>query len=126
MTDALPKAVRRYLDAYCALDVDGMLAVLTDDVRFENVSNVHGMDVVRGKEDLEKLARASAQAFSARKQTVRQAVVSKEAAALEIDFEGVVAADLPNGWKAGQTIALRGASFFELRGGRLARIVDIA
>ena len=45
-------------------------------------------------------------------------------AAAEIEFEGKAAVDLPNGIKAGETVKVRGASFFEFRGNLLCRIAD--
>ena len=47
-----------------------------------------------------------------------------EAAAAEIEFEGRAAVDLPNGIRAGETVRVRGASFFEFRGPLLCRIAD--
>ena len=43
---------------------------------------------------------------------------------VEIDYAATVAADLPNGWKAGQELAFRGASYFELSDGLISRIID--
>ena len=45
-------------------------------------------------------------------------------AAAEIEFEGRAAVDLPTGVKAGQSVKVRGASFFEFRGPLLCRIAD--
>lgn len=126
MTNRLPEIISRYIDAYNARDVEGMLATLTEDVCFENVSNSDGSMKVEGKAELAELARASAAALSARRQSVRSAVVTPERVAVDLDFEATVAADLPNGWKAGQTIALRGVSFFEIRDGLIAGIVDFS
>jgi len=36
----------------------------------------------------------------------------------------VVAIDLPNGWKAGQSLSFTGASAFRIRDGKIASIVD--
>jgi hypothetical protein len=46
--------------------------------------------------------------------------------ALLVSFEATVAVDLPNGWKAGQRISLKGSSFFHLQGQRIVRLVDLS
>jgi steroid delta-isomerase-like uncharacterized protein len=126
MNSAIPEIVRTYIEAYNARDVDAMLATLTDDVRFENVSNVGGSLTVKGKPALAELARESAAAFSSRKQTIRNAVVTPSRVVLDLDFDAVAAMDMPNGWKAGQAVQLRGVTFFDLRDGLIAGIVDFA
>ena len=126
MAVEIPSIVQRYIDAYNARDVEAMLATMTDDVRFENVTNPGGSLVIEGKAALAELAEQSAAAFSQRRQTVRGAVVTLERVALDLDFEATCAIDMPNGWKAGETVMLRGASFFELRGNLIASIVDFS
>jgi len=126
MAIEIPSIVRRYLDAYNAMDVSAMLETMTDDVRFENVTNPGGSMVIEGKAALAELAEQSAAAFSQRRQTVRDAVVTLERAVLDLDFEATCAIDLPNGWQAGQVVNLRGVSFFELRGNLIASIVDFS
>ena len=53
-----------------------------------------------------------------------QAHPSQQAARLPRNYPG--GADLPNGWKGGQQINLRGASFFELRDGLIGALTDIS
>jgi ketosteroid isomerase-like protein len=79
---------------------------------------------VVGKPPLGDLARQSAAAFSSRRQTVRTCVATADAGAIEVDFVAKPAVDLPNGWKAGQQVRLRGASFFTIRDGLIAAIRD--
>lgn len=52
----VPPMIRRYLDAYNRYDVPAMLACLSDDVRFENVSNSSGVTYANGKAALYELA----------------------------------------------------------------------
>lgn len=116
----------RYIDAYNRRDVDAMLATVTEDVIFENVSNASPGIRATGRAELEALARQNVGLFSSRRQTVLQAVVEVDRQAVRIEFEATVAEDLPNGWKQGQLIRLQGVSFFELRDGRIGRIVDFS
>jgi ketosteroid isomerase-like protein len=126
MHTEIPAVVERYLAAYAALDVDAMLSTVTEDVVFENLSNASPPLKTEGKAQLEALARQSVTLFSARKQTVIEAVVDGARVALRVSFEAVVAQDLPNGWKRGQALELIGASFIELRAERISRIVDLS
>jgi len=43
---------------------------------------------------------------------------------LDVDYEAVVAEDLPNGWEAGQNVAFAGTSYFEISGGKISVLVD--
>ncbi|MBK7539535.1 MAG: nuclear transport factor 2 family protein [Myxococcales bacterium] len=126
----LPAPVARYLAAYNAIDVDAMLATMADDIIFDHVSNATESVRTEGKESLEQLARQTASLMSARTQTVRQAVCQEQGeltrCALLVDYEAVVAMDLPDGLERGQVLRLRGASFFELRGDLITRITDLS
>lgn len=122
----VPDIVSRYLAAYNAIDVDAMLATLTDDVVFDNVSNSTESVHTEGKAELAALARQTASLMSARRQEVRQAVCEGARCALLVDYEATIAQDLPNGWKRGQVLRLRGASFFELRDGLIAKVTDLS
>ena len=126
MVTALPDVLRRYLQAYNAMDLDALLATVSDDVTFEHLSNTSEPTRTVGKAELATLARQSVQVFSSRCQTVVDAVVEPQRVALRVDFEATVAIDLPNGWKAGQRLELRGASFFTLRDALICKIVDLS
>lgn len=120
----LPPPIETYIRAYNALDVEAMLACLADDVRFENYTGDQLTAQASGKPSFEEMARFGVTAFSSRRQTVTNAITVADTTAVEIDYTAVVAQDLPNGWKAGQQLAFRGASCFRLRDGLIARIVD--
>ncbi len=116
--------ISRYIACYNARDIEGMLACVTDDVVFENISN-HGQSMrLEGKEAMAQVAELSGNAFSYRRQRLLNFVEGMGKAAAEVEFEGKAAVDLPDGTRAGETVRVRGASFFELRGGLLSRIAD--
>ncbi|MEO0982663.1 MAG: nuclear transport factor 2 family protein [Pseudomonadota bacterium] len=116
--------VAQYVQCYNARDIDGMLQCVTDDVVFENISNTGPSMKLEGKEAMADVARLSGRAFSYRRQRLISFVDGGGRAAAEIEFEGKAAVDLPNGVAAGDTVTIKGASFFEIRGGLLARIAD--
>ncbi len=117
-------AIHRYIDAYNAFDIDSMLEVLDPDIRFENISAGKVNAKTSGKAEFEYLARQSALIFAHRKQKIRAITVEGEKAFAEIEFEGVLAKDLPNGLKAGEKIALRGTSEFVFKNGLISLIID--
>ncbi|MFN4024641.1 MAG: nuclear transport factor 2 family protein [Hyphomonas sp.] len=118
------EVIRSYIGAYNERDIDAMLAHVTDDVVFENISNTGQSMRLDGKEMMRQVAEVSGNAFSYRRQRLINLVTGAGKAAAEIEFEGRAAVDLPNGVKAGQTVKVRGASFFEFRGPLLCRIAD--
>ncbi|MGD1887600.1 MAG: nuclear transport factor 2 family protein [Cohaesibacteraceae bacterium] len=120
----LPHAVEAYIAAYNAMDVDGMVAMLTDDVVFKNYSGSDLTAEANGKAAFEELARIGVGVFRERKQTVVKAVTKEDTTVATIRYKAVVAVDLPNGWKAGEVLDFQGSSEFQLRDGKIAHITD--
>lgn len=120
----LKQLIDAYVDAYNRKDVPGMLAVLHDDIRFENVSNTSGTMNLAGKQAFGEQAAQVVPLFSTRRQEIITQIISGDRAAIEINYSAVVAQDLPNGWKANQQIELRGVSIFEGKDGKISRISD--
>lgn len=116
--------IRRYIAAYNAFDIEAMLACLHDDVRFENIAGGVSNALTNGKPELARLARQSAGLFRTRCQTVRSLRFDGEKSIADIAFEAVLAQDIPDGPKAGETIAVRGTSTFTFRDGLIASILD--
>ena len=118
------EVIARYIASYNARDIDGMLDCVTDDVVFENISNSGQSMRLDGKDMMRQVADLSGNAFSYRRQRLVNVVTGAGKAAAEIEFEGKAAVDLPNGVRAGETVKIRGASFFEFHGNLLCRIAD--
>jgi ketosteroid isomerase-like protein len=116
--------IERYLAAYNAFDVPGMLALLQPDVTFENVSGGQVTAAANGRAEFAALAEHAATLFTSRCQTIREYISTADGARVEIGYEGVLAADLGPELRAGSTLRLAGRSTFTLRDGRIARIVD--
>jgi ketosteroid isomerase-like protein len=124
-TDDAPRAlIERYLDAYNAFDVLGMLALLHPDVTFENIAGGQVTATAHGREEFRALAEHAATLFTSRRQTIRQYVETANGARVEIDYDGVLAKDLGPELSAGTTLRLAGRSTFEIRDGCIARLVD--
>ncbi len=116
--------INRYIQSYNDRDIEGMLDCVTEDVIFENISNASQSMRLEGREQMGEVARLSGNAFSYRRQRLINLIIGEGKASAEIEFEGKAAVDLPNGVRAGETVKIRGASFFEFRGRLLSRIAD--
>lgn len=125
MDNASRKAViERYLAAYNAFDIDGMLAVLTPDVRFENVAGTTVNAEASGIDAFRSLAEQGRRLFSARAQQLGGLVFDGDTAHADIDWRGTFAVDVPDGPRAGTTLELQGRSAFTFVGERIAKLVD--
>jgi ketosteroid isomerase-like protein len=120
--------IERYVAAYNAFDIDGMVASLHEEVAFRNVSDGVVTHETRGVAAFRAQAAEGARIFSAREQRITGmspiADDGEPGMAVEIDYQAVLASDLPNGMKAGDTIELSGRSEFRFRDGRIVSIVD--
>jgi steroid delta-isomerase-like uncharacterized protein len=116
--------IEQFIDAYNRFDVEGMLALLTPDVLFENVADGQVTAATSGIAEFRQLAEQSKALFSERKQTITALKFRPASVVASITWRGVFAIDVPNGPTAGTVIELEGQSEFEFAGGRLSRIVD--
>lgn len=116
--------IERYLGCYNAKDVEAMLELFAEDAVFESVSNTTGVIRTTGKEELRRLALMSVEYFEQRRQIPVAWVFDDPHVAVEIDYWCRLAKDLPDGHKAGAEMRLRGASFFTIQDGRIAKLVD--
>ncbi len=121
----LPAIIQSYLDAHNRKDVAALVACVAGDIVFENVSNAGQSMKIEGRAAFAELPEQAATMFTIRRQTVRNAVVDGDRVALEVDWTGTPAIDL-GPMKAGEQVALRGASFMTIAGGKLTRIVDLS
>lgn len=121
----LPAIVRSYIDAYNRKDVAALVACVGPDIVFENVSNSGQSIRIEGRAAFADIAGQAAAMFATRHQTITNALVDGDRVALEVDWTGTPAVDL-GPMKAGEPIALRGASFLTITEGLLTRIVDLS
>lgn len=125
MTDPERRAlIERYLLAYNTFDVDGMLATLADDVRFENWSGGGLTASSDGAAAFRALAEQGKAMFAEREQRITALVEHGDAVVASIAWRGRLAVDVPEGPPAGTRLELAGESEFGFRGGRIAVIVD--
>ena len=116
--------IDRYVAAYNAFDVAGMLDVLHPDVRFRNISNGEETAATDGRAEFRALAKRGLEIFRSRRQTIREYYTEGDRAWITVDYQGVLAKDLGPGMVAGDTLRLTGRSAFTFRDGLIAELVD--
>lgn len=122
--DEQHRLIERFIAAYNAFDVDGMVALVHPECRFQNVSGGVVTVEIAGVGAFRALAEQSAALFVSRCQTVTGSTTDGPTTAVTIAYEGVLAADLPSGMKAGDSLRLDGRSVFEFRDGAIYRLSD--
>lgn len=118
------ETIGSYIDAYNAGDVESMLVLLTPDVRFENYFNDTLTASSSGTSEFRQVAQLGKLQFPKREQRVVDVRVDGEQALAQIEFEGLLSRDLPEGSIAGATVHLRGTTEFTFAGELIARVVD--
>ncbi|MET3846560.1 O-acetyl-ADP-ribose deacetylase (regulator of RNase III) [Paenibacillus sp. OAE614] len=116
--------IHRYIEAYNSFDIEGMLSVLHPDVIFRNIVGNEVTVETNGLQSFRALAEKAAALFSIRHQTILELREINGRIEADIDYTGVLASDLPDGVKAGDTIRLQGRSIFMIRDGKLSLIED--
>lgn len=116
--------IERYLAAYNAFDIEGMLAELGPQVRFENHSGGQLTTESDGIEAFRALAEQAKGLFSEREQRVVKLTPRDGGLHADIAWRGRLATDIPGWPPAGTLIEMQGQSEFSFTGGRISRIVD--
>jgi hypothetical protein len=115
-----------YIAAYNAFDIDGMAALLSPDICFENYSGEERSHATRGIEEFRQLAASSKSLFSEREQKVVSLESHQDSVVATIEFSGRLAADIPDGPSRGTVIAMKGRSEFSFENERISKVVDRA
>ncbi len=116
--------IEDFLDAYNRLDVGKMMESVHPEIEFKNVSRGEVDAIASGLKDFRALAEQSAQLFSSRTQTATKLELDNEGASVEIAFTGVLAIDMPNGMKAGETLQITGRSEYMFRDEKIYQLTD--
>ncbi len=116
--------VERYILLNNENDIDGVLDCCEENVLFESVMNPGGTVRLKGRGQVREVLEGTMQAFSERKHRLASLLVDGANAAAETVFNGVAKAELGDGVKPGDKVAIRGATIFETRDGKITRICD--
>lgn len=127
LSDKVEK-VSAYLAAYNAFDVNGMTAVVSDDVVFQNIAAGEVTHETRGLPAFRALAEKGAEMFSCREQQIvslsETGEIGSDVLSVEVRFRGTVKAEAETERGKGQVIEVRGQSEFRFRNDRIVSIVD--
>ena len=118
------QVIQKYIAAYNAFDVDGMLKHLSPEVRFENWSGNHRTAEASGIGEFRQLAEQAKGMFSEREQRITAIKQGAESVIVTIAYRGQLAVDIPGGPCAGTVLDLNGESEFVFDGGLISKIVD--
>lgn len=116
--------IEYYVNSYNSFDIIGMTKDLDEKVVFENISNGKVDLRTEGISEFKEQAGLAKQYFQERRQTIESWNFGENTVSIGIDYEAILAKDLPNGLKKGDTLRLKGQSEFEFRDGRIIRITD--
>jgi len=116
--------IERYIAAYNSFDIEGMAAVLSAGIRFDNIAQGTTTHETVGIDAFRTLATSSAAMFSRRRQTVLALEFDPDQVIANIVFEGTLAVDVPDGPKAGSQVTMAGSSTFRFDGEKIGSIVD--
>jgi hypothetical protein len=122
--DEQKRIIARFINAYNSFDVDGMVALMHPNCLFQSVSGQEVTASARGLTEFRELAEKSKALFSSRCQKVLRFEFAGEKATVDISFEGILKADLPNGLKASDVLKLEGRSVFEFQDGLICGLTD--
>ena len=127
MTETEKKiSIENYVRAYNNFDIEAMLSGLHDRIVFKNISNGETTLELNGVEAFRDQALQAAGLFAERAQKITNFVCGKEICEIEIDYRATLASDLPNGFKSGDKINLKGRSVFRFADGKIIEIQDIS
>lgn len=118
------EVIDAYVAAYNSFDVPGMVKLLHKDILFRNISNGEVDMETTGIQKFRELAEKSTKLFSSRSQTILDCSTVDGKIEVIIDYEGILAIDLPNGLKTGEKMQLRGKSVFKIEEGKITLIED--
>ncbi|MEC4088039.1 nuclear transport factor 2 family protein [Pseudoalteromonas rubra] len=118
--------VEAYIHAYNAFDIAAMLALLDEQIVFENESNGEITASAHGKVAFEQLAVKGAALFETRQQTIIELALEEHAATAYIQYQATLAADLPNGLSAGDRFQLEGETRFRFHNNKISYIKDVS
>ncbi|QTE34789.1 nuclear transport factor 2 family protein [Mucilaginibacter gossypii] len=118
--------ISNYVKAYNNFDVEDMLKNLAPSVKFQNISNGDVDMELDGIAAFRSQAEQATELFERREQIIRSFKHTGNKTEIAIDYNAILAADLPNGLKKGDELNLKGHSIFTFDGDRIVGIMDIS
>ncbi|WP_419393926.1 nuclear transport factor 2 family protein [Cytobacillus praedii] len=123
-SDETKQIIDYYVEAYNSFDVEGIVKLLHKEIMFRNFSNGEVDTETKGIQEFKELAENSSKIFASRRQTIVSYSAIDNNVEVQIQYEGILAVDLPNGLKAGDKLQLKGKSEFQIKDGKILLIED--
>jgi predicted ester cyclase len=120
------KIIIDYVNAYNSFDIKKMLTHLDEQIRFENISNGITNMTLSGLNSFRIQAEQAKDLFTTRRQTIKSWTHQANLIEIEIEFDAVLAIDLPNGLKNGDHLNIQCKSIFEFSGNKIIQLTDIS
>jgi len=115
MQNEQKQMIENYVNSYNDFDIEGMIRDLDQDIVFENYTG-DTLDLkIEGLDKFVKQAKPATSFFKQRQQTITSWQFDNDMVRITIDYEGILAVDLPNGMKSGDTLQLNGVSEFTFK-----------
>jgi hypothetical protein len=118
------QVIQKYIAAYNAFDLEGMLNLLSPEVRFENWAGGQLTTAASGIDEFRQLAEQAKTMFSEREQRITAFEQGADSVIVSIGYRGQLAVDIPDGPPAGTVLDLNGESEFAFDGRLISKIVD--
>lgn len=115
---------QRYVLAYNSFDIEGMLQLLADDVRFENYSNDTLTASASNKHKFKELANKGKRIFDERKQEVLSTRWLENGLEARIRFRGKLSTDAANGAGTSPYVEIDGTSEVEIQQEKIVKLID--
>jgi hypothetical protein len=124
MNPLIEQSVKQYIHAYNEFDIDSMLVKLHPSIVFKNISHGEVDLITVGLEAFKAQAQKAATYFRHREQLISDLKIEDQLAEVAIDYKAILAIDLPNGMKQGETLQLKGRSVFRFENDLIISIED--
>lgn len=118
------RIIENYLDAYNQMDVHRMMENFDQTIEFEH--QVDGRIVLKltGFREFKEQAELAKSIFIKRRQTPSNWQFEGTKVIVKIDFEGILAQDIQDNLKAGDTLKMQGESEFVFFQNKIIQITD--
>lgn len=121
----IKEIIQEYFDAYNEFDIERMVALLTEDVSFKNISNGKIILEINGKKSYKHQAESAVPLFEKRKMTINELSFNKDNVEVRLKFKGILGIDVPEDHKKGDKIEDEGRTILKFRDDKICSIEDI-
>jgi hypothetical protein len=124
MNSQIEQSIKQYIHAYNDFDIEGMLVKLHPSIVFKNISHGKVALITVGLGEFKVQAQKAVTYFRHREQLISDLKIKDQWAEVTIDYTAILAIDLPNGMKQGETLRLKGRSVFRFENDLIISIED--